>query len=71
MTQFEDLLGNRWYIRGLNAVGDFCFVTPGTVRFYLREKKGRIDYQLKSDGTRNILEKVLSWCFHLFGVMAH
>ena len=51
MTQFEDLLGNRWYIRGLNAAGDFCFVTPGTVRFYLREKKGRIDYQLKSDGT--------------------
>ena len=51
MTQFEDLLGNRWYIRGLNAAGDFCFVTPGSVRLYLRVKKGRIDYQLKSDGT--------------------
>ena len=51
MTQFENLLGNRWYIRGLNAAGDFCFVTPGSVKFYLRETKGKIDYQLQTDGT--------------------
>ena len=51
MTKFDNLLGDRWYIRGLNAAGDFCFVTPGSVKLYLRETKRRIDYQLQSDGT--------------------
>lgn len=51
MTQFVDLLGDRWYVRGLNPAGDFCFVTPGTVKFYLRQKRGSIEYQLQSDGT--------------------
>ena len=51
MKHFEDLLGARWYIRGLNTAGDFCFVTPGTVEFYLRETKGKVDYQLESDGS--------------------
>ena len=51
MKHFEDLLGARWYIRGLNMAGDFCFVTPSTVEFYLRETKGKVDYQLESDGS--------------------
>ena len=28
-----DVLGRRWYIRGLNIAGDFCYVKPGTVNF--------------------------------------
>lgn len=33
------LLGNRWYERIQNFNGDFCYVIPGTVRFWLLEKK--------------------------------
>ena len=51
MIHFDDLLGAKWYIRRLNAAGDFCYVTPGTVKFYLRETKGKVDYQLETDGT--------------------
>ena len=43
--------GNRWYIRGINTAGDFCYVTPGTVKFYLKHCKGKIDYQMQADGT--------------------
>lgn len=34
-----DLLGNKWFERIQNVNGDFCYVTPGTVRFWLHEKK--------------------------------
>jgi len=51
MKHFEDLFGARWYIRRLNTAGDFCFVTPGRVEFYLRETKRKVDYQLESDGS--------------------
>ena len=56
MIKLEDLLGERWYIRGLNLTGDFCFVTPGSVKFYLKYNKGRIDYQMQDDGT--MLKKI-------------
>ena len=46
-----DILGHRWYIRGINSAGDFCFVTPGTVKFYLKPCKGKIDFQMQADGT--------------------
>ena len=26
LTKLEDILGHRWYIRGLNVAGDFCYV---------------------------------------------
>lgn len=56
VTKLEDLLGERWYIRGLNLAGDFCFITPSSVKFYLRHNKGRADYQIQSDGT--MLKKI-------------
>ena len=54
MTKLEDLLGERWYIRGLNLTDDFCFVTPGSVKFY--HNKGRTYYQMQDDGT--MLKKI-------------
>lgn len=51
LTKLEDILGHRWYIRGLNVAGDFCYVKPGTVSYYLKYSKGKVDYQLKQDGT--------------------
>ena len=35
------------YIRGLNVAGDFCYVIPGSVEFYLRQRKGRANYQVQ------------------------
>ena len=51
LSKFDDLLGKRWYIRGLNVAGDFCYIIHNSVRFYLRNCKGKIDYQLLDDGT--------------------
>jgi hypothetical protein len=48
---FEDILGSRWFIRGLNSAGDFCYIKPKTVRFHLKGKSRRVEYQLKEDGT--------------------
>jgi len=31
LSKLDDLLGDRWYIRGLNRAGDFCYVEPGSV----------------------------------------
>ena len=51
LSKFNDILGNRWYIRGLNPSGDFCYVKPNTVEFYLKRLSGKTEYQLLSDGT--------------------
>ena len=32
LSKLDDTLGNRWYIRGINTAGDFCYVTPGTFK---------------------------------------
>ena len=45
------ILGQRWYIWGLNSSGDFCYVKPNTVEFYLKHMSGKTEYQLLSDGT--------------------
>ena len=51
LTKLDDLLGERWYIRGLNSTGDFCYIEPGTVKYYLKFCKGKPDYQLQEDGS--------------------
>lgn len=40
LTKLDDILGKRWYIRGINAAGDFCYVKPATVRYQLKLVKG-------------------------------
>lgn len=51
LTKLDDILGQRWYIRGINAAGDFCYVQPGTVRYQLKLLKGQPDFQILEDGT--------------------
>ena len=51
LSRLNDLLGPRWFIRGINAAGDFCYIEPGTVSFYLKKTKGIAEYQMKDDGT--------------------
>lgn len=51
LSKLDDLLGERWYIRGINVAGDFCYIEPGTVSFYLKQSNPKPDYQLKDDGT--------------------
>ena len=31
LTKLDDLQEERWYIRGINASGDFCYIQPGSV----------------------------------------
>ena len=62
LTNLDELLGRRWYIRGVNAAGDFSYVKPETSRFYLRKSKSKPDYQWENNGT---LTK------HYFGTSLH
>ena len=32
----DNLLGSKWFIRGLNENGDFCYAILNTVAFYLK-----------------------------------
>jgi len=50
LMNYNDIFGERWYIRGINAAGDFCYVIPGTAKFYLIQNRRKIDYQLQKDG---------------------
>jgi len=51
LTKLDDILGSRWYIRGINTAGDFCYVEPKTVKYHLKYCAGKPDYQLLDDGT--------------------
>ena len=51
LTKLDDILGSRWYIRGINTAGDFCYVEPRTVKYQLKFCPGNIEYQLLDDGT--------------------
>ncbi len=43
-ADLKPLLGERWYIRGVNPQAGFCYVNRDTVRFYLRAKVPIKDY---------------------------
>ena len=33
LTKFDGILGERWYIKGINSAGDFCHIQTKTVRY--------------------------------------
>ena len=33
LSKLDDLLGERWYMKGLNSAGDFCNIEPGNMKF--------------------------------------
>ena len=39
LSKLDDILGERWYVRGLNANGDFCYVQPKAVKYYFKNAK--------------------------------
>ena len=49
-SDLDEALGSKWFIRGLNESGDFCYAILGTVRFYLRERPPLKDYIPSKDG---------------------
>ena len=51
LSNLNDILGQRWYIRGLNERADFCYVNPSTVEFHLQHLPDKVDYQLSTNGT--------------------
>ena len=36
LSKLDDIFGERWYVHGLNANGDFCYVQPKTVKYYFK-----------------------------------
>ena len=43
-SDLNSILGDKWFIRGINPSGDFCYVVLETVRFYLTKKPALPDY---------------------------
>ena len=41
----DDFLGSKWFIRGLNENGDFCYAILNTVTFYLKQKNNLVDFK--------------------------
>ena len=51
LTRLDNLLGERWYIRGVNTNGEFCYIQPGSVKYYLKQCQKKADCQMQADGT--------------------
>ena len=47
-SDLDAVLGEKWYIRGLNINGDFCYAIKESVCFFLTKKASLVDY--KPDG---------------------
>ena len=43
-SDLNDLLGDKWFIRGLNAAGDFCYVSLASVSFCLKRRRALYEY---------------------------
>ena len=47
-SDLEIILGKKWYIRGLNISGDFCYAMKESVCFYLTKKAPLVDFKRES-----------------------
>lgn len=43
-TDLDELLGEGWHFRGLNSIGDYCFVVPNTVEYYLSRRRSLVHF---------------------------
>ena len=43
-SDLNDLLGSRWFIRGLNAAGDFCYVTLASLLYCLKRRRALYEF---------------------------
>ena len=51
LSKLDDILEERWNIHGLNTNGDLCYVLPKTVKYYIKNTKQKVDYQMRVDGS--------------------
>jgi len=67
LMKLNDLLGERWFIRGLNISGDFCYIVRDTIKLYMKKATGKPDYQWLDNGTmvKNFLEHNINLYFLL------
>ena len=61
LSNFDDLLGEGWHWRVLNKQGDFSFVEPNTITFWLTERKPLEEYS--AEGILKLVHR--GYRFHL------
>lgn len=44
LSALNNFLGEGWHYRILNIVGDFCFITPGSVHYWMFERKPLLEF---------------------------
>ena len=47
VTKYADLdklLGPKWFIRGFNENGDFCYAILDTIHYYLRARRSLVEF---------------------------
>ena len=50
-SDLNELLGKGWHFRGLNSIGDYCFVVPDTVEYYLCNRRPIVHFIPDSNGS--------------------
>ena len=48
-ADLDDLLGQKWFVRGFNKNGDFCYAILDTIHFYLRARRPLVEYKPTND----------------------
>ena len=43
-SDLDDIFGKNWHYRGLNELGDFCYIICETIEFYLYKKRPLVQY---------------------------
>ena len=43
-NELDHILGPNWHYRGINAAGDFCYVVPESIEYYLNRHRGIVHY---------------------------
>lgn len=54
-TDLNEYLGKGWHYRILNAAGDFCFIIPGSLWFWLYERRPLTEFA--TDGSEKITHR--------------
>ena len=68
ITQYSDLnelLGEGWHFRGLNAIGDYCFVVPNTIEYYLCRRRPIVHFVPSSNGSPVQISTPQGFLLHL------
>ena len=53
-SDFNELLGEQWFMRVSNINGDFSYATLETIRFYIMEPKSLLDFSVTKSSTGEV-----------------